>query len=621
MKNLLRKFFRRRIPLPENIPPAAEFSAFVLLLGLFLLFTLRCFHSPGFIIDNLANEYKSAHFAEALRSGTFGLRDVLRQFHPPLYHGEMTTLLMLPFFYVWGRGFLLVKLWPIVAGGLTVLLAYFLARKMFSGRVALLSTFLLVLHPSFILGVKSGNFQVSYMILFSTGSVFLFFLWWTSHRTMYIFLGMVLVGLGIGTRMWFVWYVLALILCALLFFKELWSRGFFRQKKRLLLGSALGIAGFVLGGFFTLRTEIAEGRIWDAVHSRINKEAFAPAETVRSPRLALITARWEDLAGLLKGQTFFHLLFDRNIPRSMGNFLYPWLFWASFFFLLYSVVLRNNSRKKRTLFLLTLFLSMFVVTYLTPRSRFNYHMFLYYPFPQLLIALAVGEAAARLRPKSLLPRLFLLLFIAATFQETVALAYSLKHIKIFGGMRGFSDSLGDLHDWLMKNRGDKRFFIMPTAIHETLYLYYPDFSLEDSHHTDILRPAFSQQLIEISPWKRYFSDNESNAAIRHGSPEERVPCRKKLNEYISTANLWPSFVTTWSTVVSSSSFDKIVLVNSNSWSFTDQYFYYLLSWWGRCNGAPLRLARRFDDKDGTPSFLVYELPLKDRAIREKLPFD
>ncbi|HRY30431.1 MAG TPA: glycosyltransferase family 39 protein, partial [Elusimicrobiota bacterium] len=175
------------------------------LLTFFVLAALYRFHSPGTIYENLWDEWESVRLLENFRS----TRAIPIPSYP-IFHGQIMKYFLAPAFLVGGANFTTLRLAPVLFG-VAVLLMFWYSLRRFGGRgVALLALFLTVIHPSFVLGMKIGSYQTSSMLIFSMTSVACLQFFWDAKKARYLFAAALAAGLGLGARLWFVWFLFAL---------------------------------------------------------------------------------------------------------------------------------------------------------------------------------------------------------------------------------------------------------------------------------------------------------------------------------------------------------------------------------------------------------------------------
>ncbi|MDQ3929832.1 MAG: glycosyltransferase family 39 protein, partial [Chloroflexota bacterium] len=185
------------------------------------------------------------------------------------YQGITSTYLAIPFFAAGGVNVFSLRLMTVAVGLVAIVLAYFLARAWFGRPVARLTVLMLGVSPSWIFWSRLGVYVVNEVVPITTGALLAFTHWvrtrpfGTSNVPLYT--GMFLLGLGLTTKLLFLWVLVAVAVCgALLFGGRAWEhrRELFRRPGRWLRISALSIAAFSLGALPFLLYNIMTRGTW-----------------------------------------------------------------------------------------------------------------------------------------------------------------------------------------------------------------------------------------------------------------------------------------------------------------------------------------------------------------------
>ncbi|HRY28600.1 MAG TPA: glycosyltransferase family 39 protein [Elusimicrobiota bacterium] len=481
------------VPPSEKISPAEgllsgslarglEISLFLLMLSFFLASVFYRFDSPGMIRDQLLDEVRGHHMAQQLRAGQPLLETLDIPF--PLYHGSLISYLMMPFFYFVGPSWTLVRAWAVGAGLLALILSHLFLRRAFSPAVALLTLFLLVVHPPFIMGIKMVNYTAPTLLVFSLGALLLFQNGWRTRNPLYFFLGTACLSGGIGMRLWFAWFIGALAGSALVFSGPIRRHFDFPRSRNLLLSLGLGGLAFLPWLSLTLRTELS-GR-WDSF-SLLSWVYLRPLSILsRASHAASADALWDPLfraaaevfhsfnANFFQGRFYFSYIFSSDAP--VTNTYYPFLFWTCLALLLFLLLQPKNfplrpQAGRLVVFFILLYLQLFTL-YKEPL----HHTYLFYPFPQLIVVVALSSLFALVRRRT--PLLCLLLPFLGLFliQEFRSLRNYYVHIRDFGGRGPATDSVYALATWMEKNLSPKETVLVSEEfLGEHLYFLCPDF--------------------------------------------------------------------------------------------------------------------------------------------------
>ncbi|HOW28781.1 MAG TPA: glycosyltransferase family 39 protein [Elusimicrobiota bacterium] len=445
-------------------------------LAVFLLLTLSHFRSPGFILDNLMDEQRSAAWAEQWRAGQplqfsngFGAS--------PFYHGHMTSHLMLPFFMFFGNSWILVRSWPVVFGAFTLLVSYLFARRVFDVKVAILGTFMLVLHPSFIFGVRAGNFHVSSMLLFSIGSLWMIWMWRDTHRLTCLFFSGMLLGMGIATRLWFVLFASAAILSCLWLPLAAGVRMEYSDRLKAVGAFAAGLMPFLL---WMCYTEI----IFPTVVHLGYTIKLGSRHTLWNLDYERAFPRWN----MLLDGGFFHRLYFFNFkvyairirsfirpPFWVSDSPFVWVFWWSVLMgVIRGYVGRETNRKLR--WIAMFFIVYFIVTAYYPKIV-PHHVFLVYPLPQILIAAVFWDLLSTQGLGKKFALALVVLLGCVVVDDSIRLGRHYLKMKAVGCSGMLTDSSYDLYSFmrgLERNPRGKLLCVTDDLVYDNLFFHVPD---------------------------------------------------------------------------------------------------------------------------------------------------
>ncbi|HEX8229201.1 MAG TPA: glycosyltransferase family 39 protein, partial [Chloroflexia bacterium] len=170
------------------------------------------------------------------------------------YQGITSTYLAIPFFAIGGVNVFSLRLMTITVGLVAIVLAYFLARAWFGRPVARLTVLMLGVSPSWIFWSRLGVYVVNEVVPVTTGALLAFTHWVRNRplgkRNAALYTGMFLMGLGLTTKLLFLWVIVAVtVVGAILFARRAWEhrRALFRDPVRWLRIAAFSLAAFCLG--------------------------------------------------------------------------------------------------------------------------------------------------------------------------------------------------------------------------------------------------------------------------------------------------------------------------------------------------------------------------------------
>jgi 4-amino-4-deoxy-L-arabinose transferase-like glycosyltransferase len=163
------------------------------------------------------------------------------------YQGVTYTYLAVPFFALGGVNVVSLRFMTVLVGMLGVVLSYFLARSWFGRGAGRITALLMALSPAWIFWSRLGVYVVSVVVPIATGALLAFTSWLRAHPSgnyKRFYLGMFLLGLGLTTKLLFLWYISALVLTSFL----LWG-GLLWQHRRMIHESLGERARIIFAGF------------------------------------------------------------------------------------------------------------------------------------------------------------------------------------------------------------------------------------------------------------------------------------------------------------------------------------------------------------------------------------
>lgn len=366
------------------------------------------------------------------------------------YLGTVNTYLVLPFFVLLGIDVISLRLMAVTIGALTIVLAYGVAQEMFDEKVAALSALLLSVHPSFIFWSRQGVYLTAVISALSMGSLLACLHWCRQKKARYLYLGSLLLGLGLFAKFSFLWFLVGLLLAGLLItvLKRALttSYGVPRDPVRKLTMNhhlptpaqgTISLLFFALGSLplilFNLQTggtvEIIQKYLFTS-YLGVNNLAFG----------ANFLTRLGQFIVLLQSGQFWYL------GEVWANRLYPLLFLLA---LLSTIPLLFKEREwgLKIAFLGTILITMLPLFAFTPTGLKYAHFVILLPLPQILLAACLG-LWMRQEPR----RLFLL---AALLVATVLFLFDLRvdigyhrDLRRTGGFDGYTEVIYQLAPYL-----------------------------------------------------------------------------------------------------------------------------------------------------------------------------
>ncbi len=249
----------KTLTLPDALRSTLLDAAFVgVACVLFLGLSLYQLQRPGLYADEAfdvipAMQLLQGHTVELQRNIGLHLFDLdLPLMSSSDYQGVTSTYLVLPFFALGGINVVSLRLMTVTVGLIGVILTYFLARAWFGRGAARLAVLLIAVSPSWIFFSRLGVYVVSQVMPIAVGSLLAFTLWVRrkplGKRNGLLYLGTFLLGLGLTTKLLFLWFIAAIVIVACI----LWGRPIWESRRTLLTKRARWLKMSVIGGFWFL---------------------------------------------------------------------------------------------------------------------------------------------------------------------------------------------------------------------------------------------------------------------------------------------------------------------------------------------------------------------------------
>ncbi len=201
---------------------------------LFLALTLPQLDLPGLYPDEAfdvipAMQLLLGHKVEVLDNAglhLFGLD--LPLMSSSAYQGVTSTYLAIPFFALGGINVISLRMMTVVVGLVAIVLSFFLAKAWFGASTARLTVLLLAVSPAWVFWSRLGVYVVSEVMPITLGALLAFTIWVRGKpfgsRNVPLYLGTFLLGVGLSTKLLFLWVISALVVCAtLLYCRAVWD--------------------------------------------------------------------------------------------------------------------------------------------------------------------------------------------------------------------------------------------------------------------------------------------------------------------------------------------------------------------------------------------------------------
>jgi hypothetical protein len=245
------------------------------------------------------------------------------------YQGVTSTNLALPFFAVGGISVASLRAMTVTVGVVGVVLTYFLARVWFGRGTARLAVLLMAVSPAWVFWSRLGVYVVSQVVPIAVGSLLPLTVWVRRRpfavRNGPLYAGAFLLGLGLTTKLLFIWFIIAVVLAAAV----LWGRPVWERRREILAAprrwlrvGAVAFGAFLLGAAPFILYNILSGGTFNLLRATVS----APGTTHGVNNAAFLRNLWtkaDAFKVLLDGGYFW---FQAALDRIYANPLTPLVF-------------------------------------------------------------------------------------------------------------------------------------------------------------------------------------------------------------------------------------------------------------------------------------------------------
>jgi uncharacterized membrane protein len=387
------------------------------------------------------------------------------------YYSALESYILIPFFLLFGINVVALRLCPIIFEMFALIFLYILLKELFNRKIALVTLFILIINSVFLYYVKTGIHTAS--ILHFTSILCLLLLWkWykeNKNKNKYLYFTIFLLGIGISIRMWFVWFVNTIIILSILFInkiKNTLKKNIFRYTIYGTLFFSLGIILFIIynfkNNFATIRYIIEH---FSKTRLGVNNFEYLHNLNVR---LSVFSYYLNGIQTLIDEGSWKNRIIGIKEYVSINNisglfFLYS-LLWNVF-----SIIFKKGLFSyKRKLFITLIFILIFLQSPFTLSNLGGPHLFILYPFIQIIEALAIVESIEVFkRNKAMLTIVSCVLLIFIFKEINVTFRNNYLYFLKTGGSGNNSDAIYDLTKWLKEN-GYYRPVVMDWGIYHNL---------------------------------------------------------------------------------------------------------------------------------------------------------
>ena len=127
------------------------------------------------------------------------------------YIGALHVYFTIPFIAIIGPTALGIRLPSILLGVITLIVNFGFIRKISTQKIALLSTTLLAIHPSFVFWSRQGTLVASITLIFMLALLWICYCWYTNGKWTSALLIGLFAGLGIYSKFVFIWILGAIL--------------------------------------------------------------------------------------------------------------------------------------------------------------------------------------------------------------------------------------------------------------------------------------------------------------------------------------------------------------------------------------------------------------------------
>jgi len=426
----------------------------IFLATVFLIYEIGSIKFPGPETDEAGVACEAMSIKQSLSGQSF-IRAMLNHQLPLMrgYHGALDVYVLISIFSIFPIGVESMRMTAIFFGIVTIFLTYFFIARFLNKKYALFSVFLLIIHPGFIIGTKSGMHYATIMNALALGILSCLLKWYLSKRNKYFYLAMFMLGLGMWTRIQFFWFVFGVFLTAVVFRNKIRQRFEISSTRKFLGYSILGIVFFLLGSSIILYNECTTDfstfrTIWECLKNPISGQNLNNLLYFRN----LFEVIGNNFRNILTSGYYFGFAFQDTSNKFINN-LYPWLFLTSIVYLsAFVAIKKNHPLRKRILFLLLLFVGMFILTPISVSYLPVFHLYFFYPFIQIIVSMAIVTSLQHFKRLKLIVLAIVLFFILFMVNELNALKGYFNHMEESGGKQYYSAAIYDLTEYLVNNK-------------------------------------------------------------------------------------------------------------------------------------------------------------------------
>jgi hypothetical protein len=457
----------------------AELLAVLAAVALFLSLALYQYRLPGLYYDEAGDVVPAMQLLHgepiSLQRGV-GIHLFGRDFPVMIgdYWGTTSTYAVLPLFWLLGIDVLPIRLFPILAGAVSVVATWQLGRRLFGSPAGTAAALLLAISPTFIFWSRVGIYVIAHIVAITLGIWLVYLSWRWRPARWKLLAGAFLAGLGLTTKLLFVWFFIAIpaAYVALLSYDALAARVGLRGLRGLRdfvvahlrarmplrsVGDAIALAiGFGIGAFPVLYYNVISRGSYHLLRANLG-------ETERGVDnrafIDNVVSQARELRIFLDGGFFWFLGGVYTNPLAT-----PVVAAAGVGLLLLTLLPEHRHLRRVWIFLAGWAVTIFILSCFSISILAATHLFILLPLPQLLVAACVvlGCQSLAMRVQEFAPRLALAVMLAGivllTGFATLDLRADVRYhdaLRRTGGLTAFSDAIYPLAQWLDEHGHDR----------------------------------------------------------------------------------------------------------------------------------------------------------------------
>ena len=512
----------------------------LLALILYSMATIYQISLPGLNHDEALDAVPAMQVALRQPLDNEGVVDIAGQSWPIMvmpYVGAISTYLLIPAFSVFGVSVLTIRFTSLLLGLVTLLLVWGFTREYFDERAAALTVLLLAVNPSFVLWARMGNYVSLPMLPLALTVLWALYRWYLKRGDKYLLVAFFCLGLGLSTKVLFVWYLVALGVAWLCLSPWIaprmgiraWLWPFRRTSVRVWASSILL---FVLGSAPLLWYNLHGWGTFRLILGNLTRTQLYGVSNL-DVLANLRTVVLGDLRTFLNGD-WFAASFGRYAANPVAI---PAIILAVGVLIVCALLKRLAYSPKRVAFLAILSVSIIIQSSVTVTGFGANHLVIIWPIPQALTAVALLSLAEVLVGKRLIGSrvqtiVVGILILVLTGSEALTTWRHHQNLAQTGGVGHFSDVINDLARDLSR-WGDPKPIALDWGLRRNIQILTqgrvnPEERFEYNQHPTEGFVAYLEQQVVVSPTLYLFHDPDYTAFRGHWEVFDQVSYRHRL---------------------------------------------------------------------------------------------